>query len=77
MEETQTCTRHDTRTFDSREVNAGVLMNPNAVADDTERALLKCTGACHQLKAKQKKKDVKTLTDIDPVNLTVFSSSIL
>lgn len=40
----------NTQTFDSRQVNAGMLMNPNAVADDPKRALLESTGACHQLR---------------------------
>lgn len=33
----------NTQTFDSRQVNAGVLVNPNAVADDPKRALFECT----------------------------------
>ena len=52
---------HSTQTFDSRQVNAGMLMNPNAVADYPKRALLECTWACHQLKAA--KRDTKTWSE--------------
>lgn len=47
--------RHrQTQTFDSWQVDAGMLVNPDAVADDPKRALLECTWACHQLRAAKK-----------------------
>lgn len=55
VEESQTNT-YRKHTFYSREVNAGVLMNPNAVANDPKRAFLECTRACHQLKKALKKR---------------------
>lgn len=52
----------NTPTFDSREVDAGVLVNPNAVADNPERALFECARARHQLEAakQEKNRDIKT-----------------
>lgn len=36
-------------TFDSGQVNAGMLVNPDAVANDSEGAFLERTRACDQL----------------------------
>lgn len=59
VEETEANTHtHNKQTFDSWEVNAGMLMNPNAVANDPKRALLESTRACHQLKAAKRHKDM-------------------
>ena len=61
MEEGQTHThthKQNTQTFDSREVDAGMLMNPNAVANDPERALFECTRARHQLKVAKRHRDI-------------------
>lgn len=46
----------ETHTFDSWEVNAGVLMNPDAIANDPERAFLERTRACDQLRVTEKQK---------------------
>lgn len=43
-----------TLTFDSREVNAGMLVNPNTVANDPKGAFLKCTWTRDQLREKDK-----------------------
>lgn len=51
----------ETHTFDSREVNAGVLMNPNAIANDPKRAFLECPRAGHQLKTAWKQDKNKDL----------------
>lgn len=49
-----THTRARALTFDSWEVNAGMLMNSNTVADDPEGAFLKRTWTRHQLREKDK-----------------------
>lgn len=36
-------------TFNPRQINAGMFMNPNSIPDDPQRALLKGTRACNQL----------------------------
>lgn len=54
----------NTQTFDSWQVNACMLMNPNAVADNPKRALFEGTWTCHQLKDKQgQRKTFKLLHD--------------
>ena len=69
---TPTCPKG--QTFDSRQVNAGVFVDANPVADDSERALLERTRAGHQLKRERDKMERNLREGSGWINMVTFKT---